>query len=216
MLKVAMSSRKGGTGKTTLALSLSVAAKLAGRSAAVVDLDPQATAMDWFNQRGLDEPLVTHQQPAQLGPVLSTIEAHGGELALLDLPPHSEAATLAAARAADLVLIPCRPAIFDLRAIEASADVAALAQTPAVVVLNAVQPRGDRNEDAEAAIRDYGLEVAPVRIGHRVAFVDAATRGQTVQEHEAGGKAAAEVGRLYEWLLAYARKDGLVREEAAA
>lgn len=212
MLTVAVVSQKGGTGKTTVALNLAVAASLAGRSAVVVDLDPQGSATAWSDQRGNDVPLVVPAQASRLATVLATVREHGGELALLDTAPHSEASALAAARAADVVLIPCRPQIFDLRAMEASADLAALAGSRAAAVLNAVQPRGGRSEDAEQAIREYGLEVSPRRIGHRVAFGDAATAGQTPAEFEPDGKAAREVAALYEWLLAYAEREG---EEAA-
>ena len=51
MFTVAILSQKGGTGKTTLALHLAVAAEKAGQLAAVVDLDPQASAAGWKDSR---------------------------------------------------------------------------------------------------------------------------------------------------------------------
>lgn len=208
MLTIAVISQKGGTGKTTVALNLAVAGMLSGRSAVVVDLDPQASATAWHDQRERDEPLVEPAQASRLRQVLATVRDHGGELALIDTAPHSEASALSAARAADMVLIPCRPQIFDLRAMEASADLAALAGIRAMAVLNAVPPRGSRAAEAEEAIREYGLDVAPARIGQRVAFGDAATLGLTAAEHEPAGKAAAEIEALYGWLVADTELDG--------
>lgn len=207
MLTLAVISQKGGTGKTTLSLTLAVAADLAGRGAVVVDLDPQGSATAWHDSREADAPMVVPTPASRLAQVLATAREAGGELALIDTAPHSEAGALAAAREADLVLIPCRPQIFDLRAIVASADLAALARTPAVAVLNAVPPRGaTRADDATGAIRGGGLDVAPVRIGQRVIFGDAAVSGLTPLEREPDGKAAAEVRALYAWVTAYANE----------
>ena len=204
MLTVAMISQKGGTGKTTLSLNLAVAAELEGCPAVVVDLDPQASATAWHDNRAGDAPVVASAQAARLAEVLGTAKEHGAKVALIDTAPHSEASALAAARSADLVLIPCRPGIFDLRAIAASADVAALAKTPACAVLNAVPARGALADEAEDAIGSYGLSVAPVRIGHRVAFVHSATHGQAAVEFERDGKAAEEIVGLYRWIGVHA------------
>ena len=62
---VAIIAQKGGTGKTTLAVSLAVAAERAGRTAAIVDLDPQASASNWGDRREAASPVVVSAQPAR-------------------------------------------------------------------------------------------------------------------------------------------------------
>ncbi len=47
MKTVAILSRKGGTGKTTIATNLAIAAEKAGHTTALIDLDPQASAAKW-------------------------------------------------------------------------------------------------------------------------------------------------------------------------
>src|SRR5438034_2146113 len=111
---IAVIAQKGGTGKTTLTLALAVAAQLAGKVTAIVDLDPQATASNWSDRREAESPVVVSAQPARLPHVLTSAEASGAALVLIDTPPRAEQAALAAAKAANLILIPYRPAIYDL------------------------------------------------------------------------------------------------------
>jgi len=197
---IAMLSQKGGTGKTTLALHLAVAAERAGAAAVIVDLDPQASASGWSDLRQAEAPVVISAQATRLSQVLKTAESHGASLVLIDTAPHVESAALAAARAADLILIPCRPAILDLKAIGMTIDLVRIAGKPAVVVLNAVPPRGSLTHEAGEAVEGYGIPLSPVSLGHRSAFVHALTAGATAQEYEPRGKAAEEITKLYTWL----------------
>ena len=200
MLTIALVSQKGGSGKTTLAVNLAVAAEIAGQATLVIDLDPQGSASAWTAGRGAKSPVVTAIQAHALDETLRTAREHEAYLVLIDTAPHAEQAALAAARAADLVLIPCRASLLDLHAVRASYDIAALARTPAVAVLNAVPARGGLANEAQAALAGQGLEVAPVRIGQRADFVHAITAGAGVLEYQAAGKAAEEISRLHAWL----------------
>ena len=197
---VAVISQKGGAGKTTLAVNLAVAAELENAATVLIDLDPQASAKTWHDIRERkDAPFVVSSQASRLEEVLEISRSNGAELVVIDTAPHSESTALAAARAADLVLIPCRPAILDLKAIGISADLAALAKKPAAVVLNAVPHQGRLAEEAEEAVRSYNLAIAPMKLTQRAAYVHSLTAGQAVQEFEPEGKAAAEISELYKW-----------------
>jgi chromosome partitioning protein len=196
---VVVLSQKGGAGKTTLAVHLAVAAERDGKPAVIVDLDPQASASSWSDLRAAETPAVVSAQPARLQKVLDAARDNGVRLVVIDTAPHSESASLAAARAGDLLLIPCRPAILDLRSIHSTVDLARLANKPAAIVLNAVPPRGGLADDAESAVKGYGLPVVPVRVTQRATYVHALTVGQTAQEYEPDSKAAEEIAALYKW-----------------
>jgi chromosome partitioning protein len=146
--------------------------------------------------RKQEAPIVISAQASRLDDVLTTSRAHGADLCIIDTAPHSETAALAAARAADLIVIPCRPAILDLRAISSSVDLVQIAKRPALIVLNAAPPRGGLAAQAEDALRAYGIPVAEARIGQRAAFVHSLTAGQTVTEYEPHGAAASEIRAL--------------------
>jgi chromosome partitioning protein len=201
MKTIAVESQKGGSGKTTTTLNLAVAAGRAGKTVVVIDLDPQASAAGWKDSRAAEAPVVVSVPPARLPQALEAAREGGADIAIIDTAPHAESAALAAAKAADLILIPTRPGILDLRAIGTTADLAKIAGKPAFVVLNAIPPGAHRLiEDARAAAAVHGLEVAPVVIEQRAALSHSLTAGQTAQEYEPKGKAAEEIGRLFEWL----------------
>lgn len=201
MQTIAIVSQKGGSGKTTLSLHLAVAAQQAGRSAVVIDLDPQASSAGWKDSRASEEPVVVSVPATRLPQALEAAKNGGADLAIIDTAPHSGEVALAAAEAADLVLIPSRPGILDLRAIGTTARVVKLAGKPGYVVLNAMPPRAPHVlADATKAAAVHGLDVAPVSVQQRAAYAHSLTAGQTAQEFERGGKAAEEIAKLYEWL----------------
>lgn len=210
MLSVAVISQKGGAGKTTAAVGLAVAHELAGGRAVVVDLDPQGSASVWSDLREPGRPAVVAAHAPRLARVLDAARDGGGDLAVIDTAPHASEAALVAARAADLVLVPCRASVADLHAIGATLDICAIAGVDAArgvaafrthVVLNAVPVRGQLAAQARQAMVDRGAPVAPVVLHQRIAHVHAFTTGQTAQESEPRSKAAAELAALYRWTM---------------
>lgn len=200
MRTIALVNQKGGCGKTTLALHLAAAFWLAGEDVLVVDLDPQASATEWHDARENPMPHVESVQPARLGKVLAHAREIGTGALVIDTAPHNEAAALDAARAADLVIVPCQPSIMDLRAMRKTADLLHLVKVPAVAVLNSVPAYGAVADEAAEMIADtLGLPVCPIRIGDRVAYSRCLISGQVAQEVEPKGKAASEVEQLYMW-----------------
>ena len=201
MKTIALVAQKGGTGKTTLALSLAVAAEQAGQTTVIIDLDPQATACRWSDRRQADAPLVVDAQPARLGNALKAAETRGVDWVIIDTPARSESASLEAARLADLIILPCRPQIYDLETVPKSRDLIALADNaPTVVVLNAIPPRGNRAEQTRTALTGFGLPVCDPTLGHRAAFGDAATKGLTALDYQPRGKAAHEILEVYKYI----------------
>jgi len=201
MKTIALIAQKGGTGKTTLALCLAVAAEQDGLNTLIVDLDPQATACNWGDRRQSESPLVIDAQPARMPQALDRARSGGINLVVIDTPARSEQGALAAAELADLIIIPCRPQRFDLETIGNTRKLIAMAGTkPVLVVLNAIPARGDRQQQARQAIEAMELPVCPIALGNRAAFGDASIIGQTALEFEPSGKAAEESIQLYKYV----------------
>ena len=202
MKTIAIVSQKGGSGKTTLALHLAVASAAGGRNTAVIDLDPQASAANWSDRRTAELPVVLSAHARRLPHEIRRVREIGGEMLYLDTAPHSDSAALEAARAADLVLVPCRPAILDLEAITNTLAFLRTTAKPVAVVLNAVAHTGQDAALAEEALAAHQVETCPARLGRHIAFARALISGQTAQEFEPDGKAAREIDCVHKFVCA--------------
>lgn len=202
MRTVAVISQKGGTGKTTLAIHLASAAGAAGFVALVVDTDPQATACTWHNWRGDTDPdVIDCAAHALLPKKLQQAAELGADLAVIDTPPHADIMAREACRAAELLLIPCRPRAFDLDAIRTTAELAAASRKPAFLIFMAGPPRAPLvYQEARQLVERFGLHVAPVMLPERAAFHHSVGAGKTAPEIEPQGKAAEDVAALWMWL----------------
>jgi chromosome partitioning protein len=204
-------SQKGGSGKTTLALHLAIAAAR-DRKVLVIDLDPQASAERWhaIRQRitgAKDDPSIAAGPYQKLPDMLKTARRHGAELVLIDTPPKLDKAIIPSLKAATMVLVPLKSSVLDLQALEDSSDLINLARArgKAAVILNAV-PTGQSRETAiKESLRTASrlkLEVASERLSELPAFGQGLKTGRGVTEAERNGTAAKEITALYEALWA--------------
>jgi len=206
---IAIVGQKGGNGKTTLALALAVEAGRQGRTVAVVDLDPQTTAANWSDRRRQESPAVVSCQVSRLSSVLAAASKEGADLAIIDTPGKSTDASIAAARAADLVLMPVQPQLYDIETLANLKDVLALAGNPAaIVVVNRAPIQGRRHLETEEIVAgQYGLSFCPVVIYGRAAHGDAGNSGRTAAEIDPESKAAREVQELYSYISIVLKDD---------
>ena len=204
MFTISLLGQKGGTGKTTISVGLSVAAALAGHPVAIIDLDPQATATKWKGRRSEDSPAVVPARAGHLQTTLATAEASGVEFAIIDSAGRSDDSALAAARAADLVLIPTRTSIVELETLPQVNDLLRLARTKfATVILNGIHPSAGASgiaDTTEMLQKLYGLSTCPVHLCQRVAYAEAMVTGSTPQERDPEGKAGQELNDLFRFV----------------
>ena len=200
MRSIAFLSQKGGSGKTTLAVHIAVAAEATGERVILIDADPQGSASAWSQARQENRPQIAKVAASGIGRAFERAEQERITLAVIDTAPHAVPGVDIIASAADFLLIPCRPSAFDIAAIAASVQVAKAADKPTAFILNACPTRAPEIEETREVLTNYGLPVAPVCLGDRRAFARAIATGRAVTEFEAQGKAAEEITKLWRWI----------------
>lgn len=199
MKTISFVSQKGGTGKTTLALNVATEAMRHGLTVAIIDLDPQPSAMAWSDLRAdRADPPVLDAKASRLAAAVQAAAGQGLDLLLVDTGGRTDEGAYAAAKVSDLVVVPIQPSAIDLKSMDATRELIDRAgRPPSLVVLTRVKPFGTRHAETASWLTAHGFIVCPVTIGDRVPFQDAYAAGQAVAEYETGGKAAQEIQQLY-------------------
>ncbi|HRC60386.1 MAG TPA: AAA family ATPase [Candidatus Propionivibrio aalborgensis] len=198
---MAFLSQKGGSGKTTLAVHIAVAAVESGEQVVLVDTDIQQSATVWSDARSESQPLVATASATELDRVLMAARHDAMTLCIIDTAPHATPDAVRIAQAVDLVVIPCRPTAFDIAAVGSAVDIVRAAAVPAVLVLSACPFRAPEIAETRILLAEHGLPLAPVAITERRAFSRAIATGRAVTEFDPTGKAAEEIRALWHWLM---------------
>ncbi|MFT4252181.1 MAG: ParA family protein [Caulobacter sp.] len=202
MKTLAVISRKGGAGKTTLSINLALAAHLAGRRTILADIDPQRSASDVLRGRPIEGPVLMESSAGKLFQARYHAEHEGCDLMVIDTPAAPDTDVVTAINAADLCLLVCRPTFLDIAAVARSAEAVRRLGKSGLIVLNqAPAKRGGFEPSsvvkAAEALRFCGLPLAAVGLRSRAAFQQSFAHGRSVLEWEPAGAAAQEMGRLW-------------------
>jgi chromosome partitioning protein len=201
MQVLALVTQKGGTGKSSLAVSLAVAAQESGLSSAIIDLDQQGTATEWSKRRKASTPTVTPISAMSLVSKLHRLALDGIDLALIDTPGADSSASEIAMREASFCLIPVRPSIADIEAAKPTIRYLNSREKQFAFVLNQcpVGGRTSRTSNAFRALQLIGGVCEPT-LALRSDHMDAMASGLGVTEHARSGKAAGEMTALLDWV----------------
>lgn len=220
MKTLAVISRKGGAGKTTLAINLSLTAHLAGWKTLLADIDPQRSASDALRARVAPGPALAEINAGKLFQTRSQAVHDDYDVMLIDTPAAPDADVAVAVNSADLSILVCRPTFLDIASVARSAEMVRRLGKAGLIVLNqAPSKRGGFEpasvQQAVEALRFCGLPVAPVGLRSRTLYQQAIARGLSVGEWDAQTPAAREVDRLWSHVAALLALDGRGRDARA-
>ena len=203
-LVIAVVNLKGGCGKSTIAVNLACELGAGGGSVLLIDNDVQGTSSYWLKQnrlpiRGDSMPLETEQDGERL---VRAVAANSDRYVVLDAPAHVGAATLAAGRIADLVLVPVTASGVDLVATEAVVSLirqARLMRRSGAPKCLVIPSKIDRRTDAGRQIADqlqcFGETVGPA-VHQRAVFVEAFGSGRWIGDYAPQSPAHYDIASL--------------------
>jgi chromosome partitioning protein len=207
MHTIALVTQKGGSGKSTLAIGLAIAAMQDGHKVCLLETDPQGTVSNWRARRTQVEPLVeTVSAGNEIDQKLPMLDRRGVTLTIIDTAGGDNDVTTAAINAADLCLIPARPSPADIEAALPTLTAVRNLDKPFAFVLNQTPVRGNRIDDASAALSEKAVSLnlmgvlALPYIVLRNDHQDALGAGLAVTEFALNGKSADEMRELWQWV----------------
>jgi len=202
MRTIAVIARKGGSGKTTVAAHLAVAAQLAGRVTVVADADPQQSASEVLKPRSAIGPQVIATTGRELIGLQMDAGAAGNDLLVIDTAAGLEESLSHAIVVADLSLLVVRPTFLDIAAAFQTVQVIRRLRRPAIIVLNQAPATRDGVEPPAVkrtleALKLMRVPVAPAILRSRAVYQTAVETGRSAQELQPDSAAARELAELW-------------------
>ncbi len=195
--------QKGGAGKTTLATNLAVCGTSKGSKVLLADLDPQETAVKWWQSREVDDGIQAVKIPQNIEQVKRTVDVakeKGFELLIFDTVGQDANLHNAIIDLASLCIIPCQPSLPDIRAVKSTIGMVERKKVDFVFVITRCPPVGQEYAKTNQGLSAHGL-VCPTATVERKAYKNAYALGLGVSEYDKQDKAAQEMQNIYSWIV---------------
>lgn len=186
MKVIAVLNQKGGVGKTTLSINLARALQQAEYKVVLCDGDPQGSARDWNDANNGELVPVVGMDRKSLPADIKNIS--GYDIAVIDGAPQTKELTIAAIKAADIVLIPVQPSPFDIWAtndlielVKERQEISNGLPKAAFIVSRQIQ-NTTVGQEVRGVLADAGIKVFKAGTFQRIAYSDLAASGKTVFE----------------------------------
>ena len=203
---ITIAQQKGGTGKTTLAVNLTLAfIKYHNLKVAIIDTDPQGSLGKWFmirSEKKISNHNLTFKTASLWGAQYeSKILKQDHDIVIIDTPPKIESDARPAIEAANLVLIPVAPSHVDFWATESIIEIAKKAKRKILIQINRANHRSKLISKTYEYIKSINVSATKTLIGHRQIFIASMGEGKTVVEKQRKSKAVEEIRNISEQIL---------------
>jgi len=202
---IAVAQRKGGVGKTTLAVSVAAELSRRGRDVALVDSDPQASACQWALPGKLKFPVYDIALSDQtVSAWVRSVGRVSANYVIIDTAPNDRALGGSIALA-NLVLVPCTPSGLDVEATVRTLEIIDAVRVRRhgspnmILVPNRVDVRTLEGRQLMEELVGFGEVVSP-SIGSRTSFIRAFSDGHSVADISSGEVAHREIQTLCDLL----------------
>ena len=168
----------------------------------LIDEDPQGSLTLW-NALRQKTALPIKRVKRELADVLKKAKRRDMDWVFIDTPANVSSSVVDAILAARLAIIPCRPGLLDIDAVQETIDFCRRLGTPYAVVLNGAPPKRENIESpvvtaARECLEELNVPVWGGQITHRVSYSLAVSRGEGVQEQALDPSSCAEIARLWQ------------------
>jgi chromosome partitioning protein len=207
---IALATSKGGAGKSTLARGLAAHWFCLGHKPAIIDADPEGRLIKRYNPEGLLGAVPVIAEPEErVGEVIDEVRARHTPV-IVDTAGFRNRTTISALVAADIAIIPLKPASDDVDGAIATYDlIREINETPerrarplrAAMILTMTMRGTVIARHVRTELEGAGYPLLEAEMPHRVSYPEASIQGLSPGVTDPDGAAARDIAAIVHELL---------------